>query len=70
MQTKLDTWLKKEWEPSVKKDKKVQEKYSDKSRDFKLQEYVDKASLYFKEHNSTDENSHSQKIQNLPVIGK
>ena len=70
MQNNLDKWLQEEWEPSVKKDTKTQEKYSDKSRDFKLQEYVDKASLYLKEHNSTDESSHSQKVQTLPVIWK
>ena len=70
MQNNLDKWLQDEWEPSVRKDTKTQEKYGDKSRDFKLQEYVDKASIYLKEHNATDENSHSQKVQTLPVIGK
>ena len=69
MQTNLDNWLKDEWEPSLHKEKKVEEKYSDKSKSFTLQEYVDKSALYLKEYNSTNENSHTQKLQSMPVIG-
>ena len=41
----------------------------DKNRSFTLQEYVDKAAVYAKEHNSSTENSHSEKMKSMPVIG-
>ena len=69
MQKSLDSWLEKEWKPTVEKDKEIKEKYSDKSRDFKLQEYVEKSEVYIKDNNNTYENSHSKKISSMPVIG-
>jgi len=69
MQKSLDSWLEKEWTPTVEKNKEIKEKYSDKSRDFKLQEYVEKSEVYIKDNNNTYENSHSKKISSMPVIG-
>ena len=70
MQESLDGWLEKEWTPSVEKDKEIKEKYSDKNRDFTLQEYAEKSTVYMKDNNSSNKNSHSQKISSMPVIGK
>ena len=72
MQKSLDSWLEKEWTPTVEKDKEIQKKYKDEDRDFTLQEYVDKSEAYLKDKNSTKynaENSHSQKMKSMPVIG-
>ena len=70
MQKSLDNWLEEEWTPTVEKDKEVKEKYSDKSRDFTIQEYVDKSTIYIKDNNNSYESSHSKKISSMPVIGK
>jgi hypothetical protein len=48
-----------------------EEKYvEDKERNFTLQEYVDKASVYMKAHPSDDKESNVKKLENMPVIGK
>lgn len=70
MQESLDNWLKKEWTPTVEKSEDVKEKNLDKSRDFTIQEYVDKATLYIDDNNKTYKNSHTKKISSMPVIGK
>ncbi|MBU1658661.1 hypothetical protein KKG72_06365 [bacterium] len=70
LQNKLDGWLNNDWTPTVEKDKTIKEKYQDKTRDFTLQEYVDKTEVYIKESNSGKEPSHHEKINSLPVIGK
>ncbi|WP_297433645.1 hypothetical protein [Sulfurimonas sp.] len=64
LQEHLDNWLQKDWEPAVKeKDKETSER-------FRLQDYVDKASLYMKAHPSDYNNSNVKKLEALPVIGK
>lgn len=69
MQHALDNWLKSDWTPSVEKDESIKKKNEDESRDFKIQEYVDKMAAYNKEHNSSDTHSHKKKISSMPVIG-
>ena len=64
LQKHLDNWLKKDWNPAVKK------KDKDTSKRFRLQDYVDKASLYMNAHPSDYNNSNVKKLENLPVIGK
>jgi hypothetical protein len=64
LQKHLDNWLETEWDPSVKeKDKETQER-------FRLQDYVDKASLYMQAHPSDENSSHIKKLESMPVIGK
>jgi len=70
VQKALDSWLNEEWIPKVEKDKKIKAIDSDKERDFRLQEYVDKAVVYFKESNTTAKESHLKKLNSLPVIGE
>lgn len=70
LQKNLDSWLKDEWTPSVEKNVTIKKINEDKKRDFTLQEYVDKAAVYVKENNSSYENSHTNKINSMPVIGK
>jgi hypothetical protein len=53
---------------SAKSDKS--EYVEDKGRDFTLQEYVDKASVYQKSHPADYENSNVRKLESMPVIGK
>ena len=69
MQHALDNWLKSDWTPSVEKDESIKKKNEDQSRDFTLQEYADKIAAYNKEHNSSDAESHKNKISSMPVIG-
>jgi hypothetical protein len=70
MQKTLDGWLKDEWTPKVEKDEAIKAKNQDKTRDFKLQEYVEKSEVYMKESNSTTKDSHYKKMESMPVIGK
>ena len=72
VQESLNSWIKEDWEPKVEKNKKIQKKYENEDRDFTLQEYVDKSEVYVKDKKSaeyTEENSHSQKMKSMPVIG-
>lgn len=69
MQNKLDSWVKEEWTPKVEKNETIKKKNEDESRDFVLQEYVDKMEVYNKEHNSTTTGSHTKKISSMPIIG-
>jgi len=49
----------------------TEEKYvEDKERNFTLQEYVDKTSVYMKAHPSDDKDSNVKKLESMPVIGK
>ena len=70
MQNSLDNWLEKEWTPTVEKNEEMKKKNADTSRNFTLQEYVDKAAVYISENNNTYEESHSKKLSSMPVIGK
>jgi maltose-binding protein MalE len=69
MQKSLDRWLKDDWTPTISKDNDIKVKEKDKSRDFTLQEYIDKSEVYIENSDSSHEESHSQKIKSLPVIG-
>lgn len=70
MQKSLDAWLKNEWTPTVEKDELIKTKNQDETRDFKLQEYVDKSEVYMRESNSTTQDSHYKRMESMPVIGK
>lgn len=70
MQQALDNWIEKDWTPTVEKDESIKKKNEDESRDFTIQEYVDKITIYASEQNATSDESHSQKIKTMPVIGK
>ena len=70
LQKNLDEWLKNEWTPSVETNETIKKINEDEKRDFTLQEYVDKAVIYIKENNNSYENSHTNKINSMPVIGK
>ncbi len=63
LQKHLDEWFENEWEPSVKK-KNIQTKER-----FKLQDYIDKFSLYMKTHTDDVNISHIKRLEMLPVIG-
>jgi len=69
MQQALDSWIKDEWTPTVEKNEAIKKKNENKSRRFTIQEYVDKAKVYSKEHSSTSSESHIKKINAMPVIG-
>jgi hypothetical protein len=69
MQQALDNWLSSDWTPSVEKNEAIKKKNSDDGKDFTLQEYVDKITTYNKEHNSSEQDSHQNKISSMPVIG-
>ena len=62
--------LKEMTKEQVKKQKLVQTKYKDENRHFTLQEYVDKIQVYNSSHTSDEKNSHTAKINFMPVIGK
>jgi len=53
----------------VEKQKEVLAKYKEEDRAFTLQEYVDKMAVYNSTHVSDEENSHTKKINAMPVIG-
>ena len=69
MQKSLDTWLEKEWTPTVHKDEEMKKIDENKSRDFTLQEYVDKAGAYIKNKPKSDEPSMKEKMDAMPAIG-
>ena len=53
MQKSLDTWFKKDWEPTLSKDKDIQKKYMEKTKtsykktDGKKEEYIEKKDKSF-----------------------
>lgn len=70
LQKSLNSWIDEEWTPTLEKNETIQEINEDKSRDFKLQEYVDKMNVYMNESNASQKEAHHEKINTLPVIGK
>ena len=70
MQKSLDNWLEKVWTPTVQKDEKVKKIDANESRNFTLQEYVDKAVAYSKNKPDSNETSMKDKMDKMPVIGK
>ncbi|MBL0708711.1 MAG: hypothetical protein JJW00_06665 [Sulfurimonas sp.] len=69
MQRSMDSWIKDEWTPKTQKDEKVKTLDKDESRDFKIQEYVDKSQTYLKDSDAKETQSHTKKVNSLPVIG-
>lgn len=69
MQKSLDTWLEKEWTPTVEQNETIKKMNEDKNRNFTLQEYVDKAGAYIKNKPKSDEPSMKEKMDTMPVIG-
>lgn len=70
VEVKTGTILKEMTKEEVKKQKEAQEKYSDEDRNFTLQEYIDKMAVYNSTHTSYEEESHTQKVNSMPIIGK
>jgi hypothetical protein len=66
LQKSLDNWLKTEWEPTTS----TKSKHRDENRSFTLQEYVDKLDVYNNSHVTDEKNSHYNRVNNMPVIGK
>lgn len=64
LQRHLDSWLENDWKPIVKRSE------TSRSKEFKLQDYVNKAALYMKAHPSDENNSNVKRMEALPVIGK
>jgi len=49
----------------------TEEKYvENKERNFTLQEYADKVVAYMKAHSDDEKESHTKKLESMPVIGK
>lgn len=69
MQQAVDKWLEEDWTPRVEKNEAIKKANKDEDREFTLQEYVDKIVIYNKELNATFEDSHTQKVNSMPVIG-
>lgn len=70
MQKSLDNWLETDWTPTIQKDEAIKKVNENKSRNFTLQEYVDKAIAYSKNKPDSNESSGIQNMNKLPVIGK
>lgn len=70
LQKSLDNWIEKDWVPTVEKNDKIKKMDADENRSFTMQEYVDKIEVYNKEQNQTSGDSHMEKINSMPVIGK
>lgn len=70
VEVKTGTILKEMTKEEVKKQKEAQEKYSDEDRNFTLQEYINKMAVYNSTHTSNEEESHTQKVNSMPIIGK
>ncbi|QOY54277.1 hypothetical protein HUE87_10405 [Candidatus Sulfurimonas marisnigri] len=71
LQNTMDSWVEKEWTPTIEKDEKIKEINKDEDRNFTIQEFIDKASIYNKSYddNNSSNSSHIKKINSLPVIG-
>lgn len=69
MQQALDNWVKEDWTPTVEKNETIKKSNSNEERNFTLQEYADKIEAYTKEQNLTSQDSHTNKINSMPVIG-
>lgn len=70
MQKSLDNWLKTDWTPTVQKDEQIKKVDENESRNFTLQEYVDKAVAYSKNKPASTEPSNVEQLSKMPVIGK
>lgn len=69
MQKELNKWIKKRWTPIIDKNATFKKLDENKSRPFKLQEYVNKISYYLAHKPKQKGPSNVQKLDKLPVIG-
>ncbi|MCF6308942.1 MAG: hypothetical protein L3J19_00480 [Sulfurimonas sp.] len=69
VEVKTGVVLKEMTKVQVEKQKEVHVKYKDEDRDFTLQEYIDKMAVYNSTHVSDEKDSHTKKINSMPVIG-
>ncbi|MBU0631160.1 hypothetical protein KKA17_00800 [bacterium] len=70
MQKSLDNWLENDWTPTVEKNETIKKMDENESRNFTLQEYVDKVGAYIKNKPKSNEPSMKEKMDKMPVIGK
>ena len=70
MQKNLDHWIKNDWDKITQEDEKIKQRDENKSRDFRLQDYVEKAMVYHKNKKKSHVESHVEKVNKLPIIGK
>jgi len=69
MQKALNSWIKKSWTPIIDKNATIKKMDENKSRPFKLQEYVNKIDYYLAHKPKQKGPSNVQKLDKLPVIG-
>jgi hypothetical protein len=69
MQNSYKKWVKKEWAPTVEQNATIKQRDANKSRPFKLQDYVDKAEYYLSRQPKSKQPSNVEKMDKLPVIG-
>ena len=70
VEVKTGVVLKEMSKEEVKKQEEVRTKYKKEDRNFTLQEYLDKFSVYNSTNTSDTKDSHTSKINSMPVIGK
>ena len=71
MQSHLDNFFEKKWNPAMKRDKNIQKKYGKKEgKSFTLQEFVDKQAAYKKVDLTDASKSNVKKLESMPIIGK
>lgn len=70
LQKKTDTFIKEDWTPTIEQNSTIKVINEDSSRDFKLQEYVDKAEVYLDAQPDSNKTSHKEKMDKMPAIGK
>jgi len=69
VEVKTGVVLKEMTKEQVVHQKEVSSKYQDEDRSFTLQEYIDKMEVYNDSHISNEKDSHTAKINAMPVIG-
>ena len=70
VQKSLDSWLETVWTPSVDKNETIKKIDENTSRNFTIQEYIDKAGVYIKNQPKSNEPSGVENLSKLPAIGK
>ena len=70
LQKKSDAFIKDDWTPTIEKNSTIKTINEDESRDFKIQEYVDKAGVYINAQPDSNRTSHKEKMDKMPGIGK
>ena len=70
VQKSLDGWLQTVWTPSVDKNETIKKIDENTSRNFTIQEYIDKAGVYIKNQPKSDQPSGVENLNKLPAIGK